>query len=61
MTTADPNWLYPECAAHPDQPCWCPDAYLASHCYVSYCPKHGERPDPDLWDHSLALFPASSS
>jgi hypothetical protein len=41
------------------QPCWCPDSFLEACFHVNYCPTHGSRPDPELWDHSTSGFPTS--
>ena len=41
----------------PEQPCWCTDFHRDVHLYLTYCPRHGGDPDPDLWDHSTGPFP----
>ena len=40
------------------QPCWCPDGFLEASMFVSFCPKHGSFPDPDLWNHDAEPHPA---
>lgn len=40
------------------QPCWCTDYHLEVGLNLTYCPRHGREPDPELWDHAAEPFPA---
>lgn len=42
-----------------EQPCWCPDAYRDYALHINYCPRHGQHPDPELWDYSAGPMPES--
>jgi len=40
------------------QPCYCTDFHLEVGLNLTYCPRHGREPDPELWDHDAEPFPA---
>jgi len=39
------------------QPCWCTDFHRDVHLALTYCPRHGREPDPELWDGTVEPFP----
>lgn len=39
------------------QPCECPEATVRACMAVRDCPRHGEDPNPELWDYSLGPHP----
>jgi hypothetical protein len=41
----------------PEQPCWCTDFHREVGLALTYCPRHGRAPDPELWDAATAPPP----
>lgn len=41
----------------PLQLCVCPEATVLARMAVRYCPRHGEDPDPKLWNYSVEPHP----
>jgi hypothetical protein len=39
------------------QPCWCTDYHREAAIFLDYCPRHGRKPERELWDESVESYP----
>ena len=46
-----------EPADRESQSCWYTDFHRDVGLSLTYCPRHGRKPDPELWDHAAGPLP----
>jgi hypothetical protein len=40
-----------------ERPCYCTDYHRDVGLNLTYCPRHGREPDPELWNHAAQTSP----